>query len=149
MRNRRSFCFMKPGKKERNGLLFLALLSFVPLLVMRLIQPMDSEITFHPNRVLFRQEIQKLIPVGSDIRAAKALLERNGCSCSILTDGRFHPNRTLEEAAKKSKVNASLECLRQKPDYLIFRRHWVVITKFRKLKVNGVVAFTRSTISSY
>lgn len=139
-------CF---NSSERRWMAALVLLAFVPLLVTYLNKPTDSEIIFHPDRALFRAEMKKLIPIGSDIRTAKALLSRNGCSCSVLTDGNFHLNRTLEEAAKKSKVMASLECTRRKSDLFIFRRHWVVITKFRKDKVLGVVAFTRSTTSYF
>ena len=94
-------------------------------------------LTLHENSELLRSEALRHIIVGSDIRNAKPLMERNGFGCAIWDSAGHKPNLNFPQAAASQK-QFHLSCARFGEGWT--DKRWFVDIYFRKYKVTKVEA---------
>ncbi len=96
---------------------------------------MSIELTENPESV--KNSILNIIPIGSDINAAKIIMEKNGFKCSIQKDSSFTDGEKVYEHID------FLYCDIEK-GFLIGRR-WQVAIVFKKNSVTEILVSTGLT----
>ena len=97
----------------------------------------ENRIPLHENMKLLRQELMKVIPIGSRVTDAKKLMEQNGFKCKM-----------KEKAAFVEYDERNNQILHENEDYLwcdksrqvaeLISRRWQVIITHKREVVTGV-----------
>ncbi len=97
----------------------------------------DNKLKLHNSQKAMKQEIQKIIPVSSDIEEAKKLMEANGFSCSLKQDTSF-----MEWSEKDEKVLHNnldfLYCDKELPINQYCARRWQIAIAHEHGKVSDI-----------
>ena len=105
----------------------LGLLAFVFAASVLMCQAGEKKMTMHKNAKAMKQEIAKQIPIGSNIKDAKRIMEANGFKCKLEEQGSFAEMGKDERFVRRHDNVDFLYCDKEKGGFICSRRWQIAI----------------------